>query len=168
MMPGVGGDEQDRRRQQADVDLGRLLQEAEVDVLDHAEHRVAGVAALAPRAGRAASGTCRPRPVHRQRRQRDGGQQRVDREHRDHARALIAAGIVLRLVLGLLGHVRDRLDPGVGDHADRDREEEVLPRRRDARGGRCRSASGARSTRNSADQRPAAPGSGSRRPPARC
>ena len=38
----------------------------------------------------------------------------------------------LRLVLGLLGHVRDRLDAGVGDHADRDREQEVAPRRRDA------------------------------------
>ena len=45
--PGVGGDEQDRRRQQADVDLGRALQRAQVQVLDHPQHRVAGEAALA-------------------------------------------------------------------------------------------------------------------------
>ena len=35
-------------------------------------------------------------------------------------------------LLRLLGHVRDRLDPGVGDHADRDPEGEVPPGRRRA------------------------------------
>ena len=44
--PGVGGDEQDRRREQADVDLARVLERPEVQVLDDPEHRVAGVAAL--------------------------------------------------------------------------------------------------------------------------
>ena len=32
----------------------------------------------------------------------------------------------------LLRHVRDRLDPRVGDHPDRDPEQEVAPRRRGA------------------------------------
>ena len=44
--PGVGGDEQDRRREQADVDLARVLKRAEVQVLDDPEHRIAGEAAL--------------------------------------------------------------------------------------------------------------------------
>ena len=46
MMPGVRRDEQDRRGEQADVDLARVLEEAEVDLLDDAEDRVAGEAAL--------------------------------------------------------------------------------------------------------------------------
>ena len=45
-MPGVGGQEEDRRGQQADVDLADVLERPEVDLLDHAEDRVAGVAAL--------------------------------------------------------------------------------------------------------------------------
>ena len=129
--PRVGGDEEDRRRQQADVDLRGLLQEAQVQVLDDAEHRVAGEAALV-------LGDAEQRRVgavgllgHRQRRERDHRQQRVDGEDGDD-HAVDRGRDRLRLVLGLLGHVRDRLDPGVGDHADRDREEEVLPRRRDA------------------------------------
>ena len=43
---GVGGDEEDRRGQQADVELARGLQRPEVDLLDDAEDRVAGEAAL--------------------------------------------------------------------------------------------------------------------------
>ena len=43
---GVGGDEQDRRGEDADVDLPRRLQRAEVQVLDDPQHRVAGVAAF--------------------------------------------------------------------------------------------------------------------------
>ena len=43
---GVGGDEEDRGRQQADVDLPGVLQRAQVHVLDDAEDRVAGEAAL--------------------------------------------------------------------------------------------------------------------------
>ena len=46
MMPGVRREEEDRRGEQADVDLAGRLQRAEVDLLDHAEDRVAGVAAL--------------------------------------------------------------------------------------------------------------------------
>ena len=42
----VGGDEQDRRGEDADVDLAGRLQRAEVQVLDDPEHRVAGVAAF--------------------------------------------------------------------------------------------------------------------------
>ena len=53
-------------------------------------------------------------------------------------------------VARLLRHVRDRLDPGVGDHPDRDPEREVAPARR-----RCRARPG----------RPA--GRGRRRAPAR-
>ena len=52
---GVRRDEEDRRGEQADVELGRVLQRPEVDRLDDAEDRVAGVAALVLRAGRAAS-----------------------------------------------------------------------------------------------------------------
>ena len=43
---GVGGDEQDRGRQDADVELTGRLQRPEVDLLDDAEDRVAREAAL--------------------------------------------------------------------------------------------------------------------------
>ena len=49
MMPGVRRDEQDRRGQQADVELADALERPEVEVLDDPEHRVAGEAALRPR-----------------------------------------------------------------------------------------------------------------------
>jgi hypothetical protein len=42
----VRGDEQDRGRQQADIRLAGLLQWTEIDLLDHAEDRVARVAAF--------------------------------------------------------------------------------------------------------------------------
>jgi hypothetical protein len=128
--PRVGGDEEDRRRQQADVDLAWLLQEAQVQGLDHAEDRVAGEAALV-------LGDAEQRRIgavggllHRQRRERDHRQQGVDGEDRDD-HPVDRGRDRLRLVLGLLGHVRDRLDAGVGDHPHRDGEEEVLPRRGD-------------------------------------
>ena len=44
--PGVRGDEQDRRREQSDVDLPGVLERPEVKVLDDSEHRIAGEAAL--------------------------------------------------------------------------------------------------------------------------
>ena len=47
----VGGDEEDRRGEDADVDLGRVLERAQVHVLDHAQHRVVGVPALLLRRG---------------------------------------------------------------------------------------------------------------------
>ena len=104
-MPGVRGQEEDRRGEDADVDLGRLLQDAEVELLDDAEHRVARVAALS-------SGSAEQRLVlavpagHRQRDERDGGQREVDREHGD-PHAVDRGRDRVRLVLGLLGHVRD-------------------------------------------------------------
>ena len=126
--PGVGGDEEDRGRQQADVDLTGVLQRAEVQVLDDPEDRIAGEPALA-------LVHAEQRLVvtvdldHRQRRQGDGGQCGVDREHGDDD-PVDRLGDRLGLVLGLLGHVGDRLDPRVGDHPHRDRDQEVLPRRR--------------------------------------
>ena len=128
--PGVGGDEQDRRRQQPDVDLGRVLERPEVERAHDAEHGIAGVSAvlIVDPEQRLAVGSD---ATHRQRRQRDRRQQRVDREHRDH-HPVDRLGHGPARVLGLLGHVRDRLDPGVGEHAQRDRDEEVAPRRRDA------------------------------------
>ena len=142
---GVGGQEQDRRGEQADVDLGHALEDPEVHLLDHAEHRVAGEAALLLGAGRAASGTrrrrcCAPAAPRARRRQRE-----VDREHGE-PHAVDRRRDRVRLVLGLLGHVRDRLDPRVGEHADRDREDEVAPRRRHAELRRCRPASRARTS----------------------
>ena len=69
--------------------------------------------------------------VHRKRAHADRGQEGGDEEHgHDHPPCRqrdIAAG-----VLGLLRQVRDRLDPGVGHHRDRDAGEEASPRRRDA------------------------------------
>ncbi len=129
--PGVGRDEQDRRGQQADVDLARVLQRPQVQRLDHAEDRVPGEAALL-------LGDAELRHVlavgllgDRQGGQRDRGQGRVDREHGDH-HAVDRARDRPLLVARLLGHVRDRLDPGVGDHPDRDRDQEVVPGRGNA------------------------------------
>ena len=67
----------------------------------------------------------------RHRRERDDRDQQVEAEHGDHGEA-DAARDRPRRVAGLLGHVRDRLDPGVGDHPDRDAEREVAPGRGDA------------------------------------
>ena len=126
----VRGDEQDRRGEQADVQLARRLQRPEIDLLDDTEDRVAGVASLV-------LGEAEQRLVlaglrvalDRQRRQRDGRQREVDRVDGD-PHAVDRLRDRPALVLGLLGHVRDRLDAGVGDHADRDRQDEVRPRRR--------------------------------------
>ena len=129
---GVRRDEEDRRGEQADVELARALQRAEVDRLDDAEDRIAGVAALVLRQAEqrlVLAGALVER--HRQRRQRDGRQREVDREDGEPD-AADRGRDRLGLVLGLLGEVRDRLDAGVGDHAERDREQEVRPRRRDA------------------------------------
>ncbi len=67
--------------------------------------------------------------VDRHRRERDDRQQRVEADHREHDEPDPARDR-LRGVARLLGHVRDRLDPGVGDHPDRDAEQEVPPGRR--------------------------------------
>ena len=68
---------------------------------------------------------------HRHRRESDNRDQQVEAENRDHDEA-DALGNRARRVLGLLGHVGDRLDAGVGDHPDRDTEREVAPSRGDA------------------------------------
>ena len=85
---GVRGDEEDRRREDADVDLRRVEHEpVQVEVLDEAEHRVVLVAAL---------GRVEPEPRHvlagrvlvdRQRRERDERQREVDREDGDRDEA---------------------------------------------------------------------------------
>ena len=118
--PGVGGDEQDRRGQQADVDLARVLERAKVQLLDDPQHRVTGVAALGLVDAEQRLVVAVDQ-VYGQRRQGHGRHRGVDREHGDHD-ALDRGRDRLGLVLGLLGHVRDRLDPGVGDHPDRNRD----------------------------------------------
>ena len=101
-----------------------------MQMLDDPQHRVAGEAVMglagAEQRGVAAVGES----VHRQRGERDQRQRRVDGEH-GHDHRPDRAGDRPRLVAGLLGHVGDRLDPRVGDHPNRDRDQEVLPRRRD-------------------------------------
>ncbi len=124
---GVGGDQEDHRGEDPDVDRERIGEpRAEADVLDDAEHRVVGE--RGPELGRVvAVGLAR----HRHRRERDRRQQRVEADHgRDHHPG--AAGDRARGVARLLGHVRDRLDPGVRDHPDRDAEREVAPARHGA------------------------------------
>ena len=69
--------------------------------------------------------------VHRERRERDQRQREVDREDGDGDEADRARDVPRR-VARLLGQVRDRFDPGVGDHRHRDRDEERAPGRRDA------------------------------------
>ena len=128
--PGVRGDEQDRRREQPDIDLAGVLERPEVQVLDDPEHRVAGEASLVLAETEQRLALAARRAADGQRAQRDGRQQGVDREHGDHD-AVDRPRDRFRLVLRLLGHVRDRLDPGVGDHPHGDRHEEVLPRRSD-------------------------------------
>ena len=65
----------------------------------------------------------------RHRRQRDDRDQQVEAEHRGDDEAG-GFGDRFGRFLGLLGHVRDRLDAGVGDHRDRDPEGEFAPTRR--------------------------------------
>ena len=101
----------------------------DAEVLDHAEHRVVLEAALL-RVEREERRLVAVDQVHRQRRERDERQREVDREDGDRDepdRARDRPHGVARL----LGEVRDGLDPRVGDHPHRDREEELAP-------GRCR------------------------------
>ena len=136
----VGRDQQDHRSQDPDVDPERVGQPGiEADVLDDPEHRVVGVGG--PELGRVVAGGVLG---HRHRRERDGGQERVQAEHGQDRRA-DAARDGPRRVPRLLGHVRDRLDPRVGDHPDRDPEREVAPASAQRRG---RPASTSRSGSN--------------------
>ena len=129
---GVGGRHEDRDRQDADVELRAGLERAQLHRLHDPEHRVGGEATvLLGHAEQRRAVLPGGVAAHRQRRQRDPGQREVDREDGDH-HALDRRRDRRRLVARLPRHVRDRLDPGVGDRADRDRDQEVLPGRRDA------------------------------------
>ena len=97
---------------------------AQAEVLDDAEDRVVGV--LGAEVGRVVAGDV----MNGHRRERDQRQQRVEAEdgsdgEPDSLRDRLGG------VLRLLRHVRDGLDACVGDHPDRDSEQEVTPGRRD-------------------------------------
>ena len=121
----VRRDEEDRGREDADVDLRGPLEAAEIHVLDDTQDRIVRVAALL-----LGLGEQRLAVLDRHRRQRDGRQEGVDHDHRDHDQPH-AARDRLAVVARLLGQVRDRLDARVGDHPDGDCDQEV----RDGRGG---------------------------------
>ena len=123
---GVGRDEEDRGGEDPNVDLPRGLERAEVQVLDDPEDgipREAPVCLAGPEQGAVgAIGEF----VDGQRGQGDHRQRGIDREDgRDDGTDRL--GDRLRLVAGLLGHVRDGLDARIGDHPHGDRHEEVLP-----------------------------------------
>ncbi len=122
--PGVGRDEQDRGREDADVVAGDAQHGAvQPESRDDAEHGVVFVR-------RAEFGDVVAAVVHhRQRGQRDDRDAGVHAEHGDQ-HEVDGLGYVVAGVLGLLGHVGDRLDPGVGDHRDRQREDQLRPGRR--------------------------------------
>ncbi len=91
-------------------------------VLDHAEDRVVRVAA-----GFLGLGQLGLSVDHRHGRERHGGQEHVDHGHRAHHERDPARDRLL-VVARLLGHVGDRLDPGVGHHRHGDGDEEVADR----------------------------------------
>jgi hypothetical protein len=100
------------------------LEDAEFHVVDHAENRVVGVAALLRRLRES-----RGAVPHRHGGERYGRERQRNRHHRDDDGS---HGLRDRLavVAGLLGHIGDRVDAGEGDHSNRDRDEEVADRRR--------------------------------------
>ena len=124
--PGVGGDQQDHGGEDADVvaqDVGEPA--AQAQVLHDAENGVAGE--LGPEVRRVVAADV----MDRHRGEGDQRQQRVEAEYGGD-RQPDPLRDRLRGVLGLLRHVRDRLDPCVGDHPHRDPEQEVPPARRHA------------------------------------
>ena len=123
----VGGQEQDRGGEQADVDLAstpwKIPRSICLTTPSTGSPAKPPSSSVSPSCGLVlAVGV----PRHRQRGERDRRQREVDREHRE-PHAVDRRRDRRRLVLGLLGHVRDRLDARVGEHADRDREDEVAP-----------------------------------------
>ena len=123
----VRRDDEDHRRQHPDVvaqDVGEGLRQPEV--LHDPEDRVVGEFG-------AENGAVVARGVlgHRHCRERHDRDQHVEHEDGDHHQA-DAARDRPRGIARLLGHVRDRLDPRVGDHPHGDPEREVPPARRDA------------------------------------
>ena len=127
----VRRDHQDRRREDADVDLGSVEEDAlEPDVLDHAENRVVRITALLGRKreqGRELAVDHR----HGERRERDERQREVDREDRSRDE-LVRVRHGASRIAGLLGEIGDGLDAGVGEHRHGNRDREVRPGRRDA------------------------------------
>jgi hypothetical protein len=69
-----------------------------------------------------------PVAVDRKRAQRDDGHAEVDAEDSDEDQVDCLRHIPAR-VAGLLGHIRDCLDPGVGEHRERQRKDRVVPAR---------------------------------------
>ena len=139
--PGVRGDEQDGGGEDPDVDLEPAEQPAlDADVLDDPEDRVVREPALLGRQ-REQRRVLPVDQLHGQRRQGDGRQGEVDREDGERDE-LVRVRHGAHRVARLLGEVRDRLDPRVGEHRDRDRDREARPRRRhppvDVRGQRLR------------------------------
>ncbi len=105
------------------------------EVFDDAEHRV--VFEEAAERGRISGfgerlfelGAVADAVVHdRQRRERDDRDAGVDREHGEHDEVHGLRHLPARIG-GLLGHVRDRLDARVGEHRQRQREDQFLPAR---------------------------------------
>ena len=126
---GVRRRDEDRHGEEGDVRLAGPLRAGRGPCLRRCRGSGRTRSRRPPRRRRAASCSS-PRfgvAGHRQRRQRDPREREVDREHGDH-HALDRGRDRLRLVARLARHVRDRLDAGVGDGADRDRDQEVASR----------------------------------------
>ena len=123
---GVGRDEEDRRGEHADVDLRGVEQLAfQAEVLDHAEHRIVGEAALLGRQ-REPRRQLPADLLDRQSRQRHEGEREEDREHRERDE-LVRVRHVPGRIAHLLGQVGDGLDTRVGEHGDRHGERKVRP-----------------------------------------
>ncbi len=101
----------------------------QAEVLDEAQHRIV----LEPlRRRQAELRDVRPARVlvHRKRRERHEREREVDREDGDRHEPDRAGDRPPRIA-SLLGKVRHRLDPRIGDHRHGNRQREVRPRRRD-------------------------------------
>ena len=115
----VRGDHQDRGRQDADVVTQRGLEpRAERQRRNDSQHRV--VLVLRPEQ----RGVVAAVVHHGQGDQRDDRDPGEDPEHGDQ-HVVDRAGHVVVRVARLLGHVRHGLDSGVGDHRDREREDQL-------------------------------------------
>ena len=127
--PSVRRDQQDGRGKDRHVDLSATLERSEVYLLDDPQHRVAGEAAFI--FGKPEQGLVGAVRLLGDRKGREGyrGQQRIYGEDGDN-HTVDRLGHRDRLVLGLFGHVGDRFDTGVGDHPERDGQQELRPRRR--------------------------------------
>ena len=116
----VRGDHQDRGRQDADVVTQRGLEpRAERQRRNDSQHRV--VLVLRPEQ----RGVVAAVVHHGQGDERDDRDPGEDPEHGDQ-HVVDRAGHVVVRVARLLGHVRHGLDSGVGDHRDREREDQLL------------------------------------------